>query len=185
MAALGLTPARIRELLDALDTELGDLAEPFDLLVVGGAAIAMQWNPRRLTNDIDVVSTELPRELPAAVARVAADRAGVVTNWLNDAAVVAAPIGSISVAPTLFYQGRNFTVHVAGASYVLAMKLLAGRRSDRQDLQILIKAASVASRDELVELVDRAYPGVPLHYAARRLLDEAWDEYARARSSGS
>lgn len=70
MASLGLNPdsgfsaAQWYSLLGALDRwtvdALGEVDEPYALLVVGGAAISMQWNPRRLTHDVDVVSEGLP-----------------------------------------------------------------------------------------------------------------------------
>ncbi len=70
MAALGLTPdpekeltaRRIGGLLSQVDDGLGGLrlAAPVEIVVVGGAAVAMQWNPRRVTYDVDVVSEGIP-----------------------------------------------------------------------------------------------------------------------------
>ena len=72
---------------------------PLDMLAVGGAAISLQWNPGRLTNDVDVVSEGLPPELWAAVARVAADREDVQPDWLNAAARIGTLSERVAVDP--------------------------------------------------------------------------------------
>jgi len=66
------------------------LAQPFDLLAVGGAAIALQWDPGRVTDDVDVISDLLPADLWEGAAAVAASRDDVRADWLNDAAKIGA-----------------------------------------------------------------------------------------------
>ena len=76
----------------ALDTKLAPQPHPLDILVVGGAAIALLWNPNRLTRYVDVVE-RLPGVVEQAAAAVAAETEGLSLRWLNDAAVVARPTG--------------------------------------------------------------------------------------------
>ena len=176
-ASRDLSPSQISDLFAALDSKLPPRAVPVDLLLVGGAAISFQWNPDRLTRDVDVVDP-LPEDVVAAVA---ADTEGLSTHWLNDGAMVARPLGSIPRSPTVVYAGSALTVSTAGAPYVLAMKVTAGRNADRADLPVLFAAAEVTSVDDVYALQRLAYPGVPLHAAARRLTEQAWADYARAR----
>lgn len=175
-----LSPSQITHLFAALDSKLGARDVPVDLLVVGGAAIAFQWNPDRLTRDIDVIDP-LPDDVVAAVAGVAADTEGLSDYWLNDGAMVTRPTGATPREPTVVYAGSSLTVSTAGAPYVLAMKVTAGRDVDRSDLPVLFDAAGVTSLDEVYALQRAAYPGVPLHAAARRLAEKAWTVYAHKR----
>ena len=120
-----LTVERIGELLPALDARLGGMVVPVELLVVGGAAVAMQWNPRRSTYDVDVVNVGIPQMLWDAVAAVA-EAGGLGVHWLNDAAKVAVPTGTVPGSPSLLYQGSNLAVYGASVHMVMAMKLRSG-----------------------------------------------------------
>lgn len=148
----GLTPDQLLELFGALDSwlvrRMGELAAPLELLVVGGAAIAMQWDRGRLTNDVDVVSNRLPRDLWEGAAEVAAGQEGVRPDWLNDAAKIGALSARVDAEPTLVYEGTNLLVYGASARYVMAMKLVAGREIDLKDLPTLLRAAEFESLDE-------------------------------------
>ena len=83
----GLTPAQLYGLMGALDqwlvSEVGKMPTSFELLVVGGAAVSLQWDPARLTNDVDVISDRLPRALWEGAASVATSQKGVRTDWLG------------------------------------------------------------------------------------------------------
>lgn len=65
----GLNAELLLELFAEVDAELEEHGGPLSILIVGGAAIALQWGGR-WTNDVDVVSEGLTSELRAAVARV-------------------------------------------------------------------------------------------------------------------
>ncbi len=186
MAALGLipdeglTPAQIYGLMGALDlwliSEMGELAEPCDLLVVGGAAVSLQWNPARLTNDIDVISDMLPGGLWEGAAAVAGAQEGVRLDWLNDAAKIGALSHEVDARPTLLYEGRTLRVYGAGARYVLAMKLVAGREVDLGDLPTLLEAAAFESLDDALEWTARAHSHRQVPVAAQYILEDAWEE---------
>ena len=175
-----LTPSHLTHLFAALDYKLSPRDVPIDLLVVGGAAIALQWNPDRLTRDVDVTDP-LPDDVVAAVAAVAADMEGLSTYWLNNGAMVTRPPGAIPRDPTVVYAGSTLTVSTAGAPYVLALKVTAGRAADRADLPVLFDAAGITSLDAVYALQRAAYPGVPLHHAARWRAEQAWTDYAHDR----
>ena len=184
MAALGLTseegltPDQLLGLFGALDRwlvrEMGELAAPFELLVVGGAAISMQWDPVRVTNDVDVVSDRLPGDLWQGVAEVAAGQQGVRPDWLNDSAKIGALSPQMDAGPTLVFEGTNLLVYGASARYVMAMKLVAGREVDLKDLPTLLRAAEFESVDEALEWVARAHSQRLIPVAAQYILEEAW-----------
>lgn len=57
MASLDLTPWRIIELFGEVDAQLYQLTDRnHDVMIAGGAAVALLWDDQRITNDVDVVS---------------------------------------------------------------------------------------------------------------------------------
>ena len=174
----GLTSAGVYGLLVELDRwtvgRFGELAEPFQLLVVGGAAIAMQWNPGRVTYDVDVVSEGLPADIWVGAASVAAGQEGVRSDWLNAAAKMKALSPIADADPTLVYEGTNLRVYGAGARYVMAMKAVAGRPIDLADLPAVLVECRFASLDEALRWVSQAHSHRQIPVAARYILEAAW-----------
>ena len=182
----GLTPDEIRELLGVLDREVGramDLDEPLTMLVVGGAAISMQWDPRRYTKDVDVVSQGLPPMLWKVVADVAKSREGVALDWLNAAAQLMVPVPDFDPEPTLVYEGQNIHVYGASARYVLAMKAVSARITDIADLPTLLTAGEFDSFDEVLETVARAHGRTQLPAVTQNKLRQAWDDALTAAAT--
>ena len=192
MASLGVSPGRsgfaaaeCYSLLGALDRwtvdALGELDEPIALLVVGGAAISMQWNPRRLTHDVDVVSEGLPPVLWEGAAAVAAAREGVRADWINAAAKAKVLSPRVDAAPTLLYAGRNLRVYGASARYVTAMKAVSGRPWDLEDLPAVLAESGFESLDAALEWVERAHSGRQIPVSAKFYLTNAWDAAAASQ----
>ena len=169
---------RIGGLFQALDAGLrgSSLRSPIEIVVVGGAAV-MQWNQRRTTYDVDVVSEGIPSVFWDVVAAVGRDE-DLEDGWLNAAARVHAPTGPTPGEPSEIYVGPNLSVYGASAHYVLAMKLLSGRPVDREDMPALLAATRPRSKAELYELVERAYPTVQIPASTSYIIDEVWHDYA-------
>ena len=186
MAALGLTPDKgltpveLCGLIGALDQwlvqELGEMAQPLDLLAVGGAAIALQWDPGRVTDDVDVISDLLPADLWEGAAAVAASREDVRADWLNDAAKIGVLSPQVDAEPALIYDGRNIRVYGASARYVMAMKAVAGRPTDLEDLPGLVEEGRFGSLDEALEWVARAHSHHQVPVAAQYIIESVWAE---------
>ena len=174
-----LDAGRIGELFRAVNTGLGAAAvrAPVEVVVVGGAAIAMLWNPGRTTYDVDVVSEGIPAVFWDVVADVGRNE-GLTAGWLNAAARVKAPTGATPGEPTAIYVGSHLRVYGASPHYVLAMKLLTGRGVDTADIPVLLDAVQPTGRDELYDLVERAYPTAQIPASARYLIDQSWTAYA-------
>jgi len=176
-----LNAERIGELFQAVDTGLSGsgLRSPVEIVIVGGAAVALQWNRRRTTYDVDVVAEGIPSVFWDVVAAVGRDKA-LGAEWLNAAARIKAPTGPTPGEPTEVYAGSNLRVYGASAHYVLAMKLIAGRPVDRADLPALLEAAQPQNRDALYDLVEQAYPTAQIPASTGYLIDEVWDDYIAA-----
>ena len=101
------------ELLNAfelLDDELGRMGVEADLFVVGGAAMAVAYDARRSTTDVDAVF--VPSEEVRTAALRVADELDLEEDWLNDG--VKGFLPGEDVEQLGVYEGRN--LHVAAAS---------------------------------------------------------------------
>ena len=174
-----LDAKRIGDLFQAVDAGLHGtgLRSPVEIVVVGGAAIALQWNQARTTYDVDVVSEGIPSAFWRVVEVVGRDE-GLEDGWLNAAARVKAPPGPTPGEPRSVYLGSNLRVYGASPHYVLAMKLLSGRETDRADIPTLLAAARPQSKDELYDLVEQAYPAGQIPASTSYIIDQVWDDYA-------
>lgn len=143
------------ELLDLFGELDGLLAGgvTHELLVVGGAALALR-GASRLSDDVDVVDVPLPAEIQAAV-RSVSEGHGLSPGWLNASAAAFAP--NMRTDATVVYSGEHLVVCVAGAEYLLAMKLRAARDRDLDDAVVLARETGRTTRESLYELIDEGY----------------------------
>lgn len=174
MSERGLTREQLIGLFEELDLWLAARkAAHYQMLVVGGAAIALQWNPSRLTNDVDAISEGFTDELREGITAVAATQ-NVRPDWLNDASKISTLSPQADASPTPIYEGTNLTIYGAGTRYVMAMKAISGRPVDLADLPVLVRAADFDTLDEALEWIDRAYPLRPTPVSARYALEQIW-----------
>lgn len=74
----------IQRALEALDDELGRSGVRAELFVVGGAVMALAYDARRATVDVD--ATFVPAAEVRQAARRVANELGLEPDWLNDGA---------------------------------------------------------------------------------------------------
>lgn len=170
-----LNNTEILELIAEVDHELADRDEPISIVVVGGAAIALQWG-NRTTYDIDIASDDMPLELRSAVAQVG-NRRGIRPDWLNDGVKGYVPIFSPSLRSV--YEGRNLLVFGADAKYLLAIKLRRSRIVDRIDILSLMKLTGLVDKEALLHLVETAYPSWAIDVRVQYVIDEAVQKYRK------
>lgn len=177
MAAVDLTPKRIADLFLAVDAELCALTDRHhDVMIAGGAAVALLWDEHRITNDVDVVSEGMKPQLRTAIHRVARDH-GLEHDWFNDAAKLKAP--HLAGDPILVFDGARLRVYAAPARYVLVMKLVSARQIDQGDIPALLRASKIESREEMYRLVEDAYPPRFIPAATRYIIDRMWEKHQR------
>lgn len=142
--------------LTALGAELAERGLVADLYVVGGAAIALAYDERRATRDIDAIFAP-KNEVYEAAARVA-DRLGLPDGWLNDA--VKGFLQGPDHFPTKVIELPGLRCEVASAETVLVMKCLAHRLGeDDHDVALLAAQLGLRTADEVLDLVERvAHP---------------------------
>jgi len=149
-----LDSAMLRELLSELGARLVERGVRADLYIVGGAAIALTLDTRRLTQDVDAVFH--PAVDVRDVAEEIARERGISPRWLNNAAAAFTPNEHDGHAVALDIPG--IAVSTASPEHLFAMKLAASRDArDRADLRTLLRTLGITSAADGVALARRLY----------------------------
>ena len=174
-----------RELLEALrelDEELKILNVRGEVFIVGGAAMAIAYDTRRTTGDVDAVFVP-SSEVRTAASRVA-ERLNLEPDWLNDGAKAFLPgedENQIGV-----YEGPHLSVAAASPQYLLAMKLMASRvERDQDDIRELYKLCELTTAEQGLDLLVSYYPSHQILPRVQFLLQEMFSEgHERNRETG-
>ncbi|MHB1953513.1 MAG: hypothetical protein ACYDDA_13410 [Acidiferrobacteraceae bacterium] len=149
--------------------ELGDQAQEagvlVDLGIYGGSAIALEWQFRTSTRDVDVVIKGNSAFVREAAKRIALSR-DWPENWLNDAVKgFVSSRGEHRVYAEYMSAERygGLRVFVPTTEYLLAMKCLAMRINDPEghdvsDIKHLVQRLGLKTTDEVLGIVEKYYP---------------------------
>lgn len=158
--------------LTALGTHLRERGIEGEVYVVGGAAIAIAFDARRATRDVDAVF-EPKQEVYAAADEVGSEL-GLPPGWLNDGVkgFVAGP--DPHAAAVLEVPGLR--VLVASPRILLAMKVLAHRiGEDDDDVRLLARELGLTEAMGVLAIAEEVY-GDRLDAAARFFVEELFAE---------
>lgn len=146
---------RARTLLDVLDGQLRARGVAASVYVVGGVAVALSVRQDRFPSlDLDAIASD--QAVFEEADAIAAER-GLPPRWLNDAAQPWLP-----PRPPAALQPRvepGLDVHIAPPEHLLAMKIVAFRDRDVDDIVDLVRALDLetASAEQLATLVTAVY----------------------------
>jgi hypothetical protein len=167
--------------LRSLDEELATSGIRGEVFIVGGAAMALAYDARRATVDVDGIFVPAA-EVRLAAARVA-ERLHLEDDWLNDGAKAFMP-GPDPERIGVF-EGTNLSVAAASPRYLLAMKILAARvERDQDDIRILYELCGFTTAEEGLDLVESAYPSHVIAPRVQFLLEELFPGNARTIEEG-
>lgn len=157
------------DILNAFE-EIGGMAKEqgviVDIGVYGGSAIALQWEFRQSTRDVDIVVFGDPKFLRETAAIVAV-RHGWPENWINDAVkgfVSARQDVQLYVEFPRGAENPGLRVFTPTPEYMLAMKCMAMRtgekenRSDIDDIKNLVRITGIKSPQDILAIVEKYYP---------------------------
>ncbi|AVT30324.1 hypothetical protein C6361_13390 [Plantactinospora sp. BC1] len=144
-----------------------------DLYVFGGAAMALAYDARRATRDIDAVFQ--PHGIVLDEARAVADELGLPHWWLNEQASAYVAPGGDATAPRVF-DHPGLRVAAASPEHLLAMKVLAARRRDAEDIRFLVERLGLTSAEQVLRLCGEIFPEEEVPGRARLVLDDVFDE---------
>ncbi len=166
---------QIRSLLEELGRRLDDRGVQARLYLVGGAAIAVAINPRRVTDDIDGLF-EPYSAVTAVVAEMAAEH-DLEPDWLNSRAftfIAASEPGNV------YMDVPGLSVTTASPEHLLAMKMAAYRQQDLEDLKVLFRTIGITTAEEAVEITYTALGGADNDYAS--MFGDRDEYHLRARA---
>lgn len=169
--------SEILEALTALGRRLASDGLTADIYVVGGAAIALAYDDRRSTRDIDAVF--VPKAAVYAAAAEVRDELQLPEGWLNDA--VKGFLLGPDPFPTEIIEVPGLRCEVASPEMVLVLKCLAHRvGEDDDDVRLLARAAGLGDAEAVLDLVertvgDRQLLTAQVEFFVRAVLDEPVD----------
>lgn len=137
------------ELLTEVGQELTKRGKTASIYVVGGAAMSLEYDSRRLTRDIEAAVSGDKSDL-WDVAKTVGERHGLSPHWLNTNAV-----GFISNEPDieakqLSVPGLN--IGVASPDHLIAMKLRSLRSRDIDDLIVLFRDRQITDPAQAAQI---------------------------------
>lgn len=157
--------------LEALEDELSGRGVRADVFVVGGAAMAIAYDARRATDDVDAVF--VPAEVVRQAARSVSAKLAISREWLNDGVKAFLP-GNDSRQEVVF-ERPHLAVAVASPHYLLAMKLLAARvERDQDDIRLLYELCGFTTAEQGLHLIEEAYPSYVIPPRTRFMLEEMY-----------
>jgi hypothetical protein len=146
-----------------LVAELQSAGEVAGIRLVGGAALALRYFDRGVTQDLDVLHVRPGSDaaVAAAASRVA-ERHDWDTSWLNFGVTQADALPTLGrvVEWDTIYDKHGIVVQVAAKEALLAMKLRANRPGrDTRDMRLLIALCGMTALEAVRSLYEEFYPG--------------------------
>jgi len=157
--------------LTALAAELERRGTSGDMYVVGGAAIALAYDERRATRDIDAVFE--PKSAVYEAASAVAEERGLPAGWLNDAVKGFLAGDDPAATPVLDLPGLR--CQAASPRMLLALKVLAHRvGEDEGDVRLLAGRLGLERAEEVLAVAEETF-GDRLDPAARFFVEEIFE----------
>jgi predicted nucleotidyltransferase len=168
-----LDRAGIEEAFRRLGDRLARRGVVADLYVFGGAAMALAYDSRRATRDVDALFK--PHGIVLEAAAAVAAELGLPRWWLNEqASSYTAPGGDPAAARVFDHPGLR--VFAASPEHLLAMKALAARPRDSADIRQLAQVLGLHTVDGVLALVREIFPEEEPPARLRLLLEDIFSE---------
>lgn len=154
--------------LTALAAELHRRGTVAEMYVVGGAAIALAFDERRATRDIDAVFE--PKSAVYEAAAAVAEERDLPAGWLNDAVKGFLAGDDPAATPVLDLPGLRCLA--ASPRTLLALKVLAHRvGEDEEDVRLLAGLLGLEKAEDILMVAEETF-GDRLDAAARFFAEE-------------
>ena len=140
--------------LEALGSVLAQANAKADIVIAGGAWMALVLGSRGATKDIDAYVAP-PAEPVRAASESVAQQLGLPADWLNDGIK-----GFFYGTPpqTLWRTYSGLRVYAVTADYMLALKVFAARDADRADVRALMQHLGIGTISRLLDIVQQYIP---------------------------
>ena len=150
-----LDRAQIEQAFTALGDRLVRRGVVADVFIIGGAAMALAYDATRVTRDVD--SLFVPHGVVLEEARNVAQDLGLPAWWLNEQASVYIS-GKDDPEKRRVFDHPGLRVTAASPRHIFAMKALAARTRDIDDLRLLAGIIGVASAQDALQICAEFFP---------------------------
>jgi predicted nucleotidyltransferase len=164
--------AELERAFTALGERLAHRGVVADVFVVGGAAMALAYDASRVTRDVD--ARFVPHGIVLDEARRVAQDLGLPPWWLNEQASVYIS-GKDDPGKRRVFDHPGLRVMAASPEHVFAMKALAARTRDIDDLRLLAGMTGVRSSADALGLCADFFPDEPVSQRSAAVLRELFD----------
>jgi predicted nucleotidyltransferase len=147
--------AELERAFTALGERLARRGVVADIFVVGGAAMALAYDATRVTRDVD--ARFIPHGIVLEEAGRVADDLGLPPWWLNEQATVYIS-GKDDPGKRRVFDHPGLRVMAASPEHVFAMKALAARTRDIDDLRLLAGMIGVETAEAALQICADFYP---------------------------
>lgn len=161
--------AQLERAFSALGDRLVRRGVVADVFVVGGAAMALAYDATRVTRDVD--SLFMPHGIVLEEARNVAKDLGLPPWWLNEQASVYIS-GKDDPGKRRVFDHPGLRVTAASPRHVFAMKALAARTRDIDDLRLLAEMIGVDSAQTALRICEEFFPGESVPPRSAAVLEE-------------
>lgn len=170
-----LTKGQIRCYLQEMNDRLAEKDVEGEVVLCGGAVMALVYDARPSTKDIDALFA--PASAIREIAREMAEEHGLEDDWFNDAAK-----GFIDTRLMGFEDVMTFShlrVRRPGDEEMLALKLASAREDsfDADDALFLMKLVGVKSLEQVYAIIERYIPSPRLTPMASFFAQEIFARY--------
>ena len=158
----------IERALRALAQRLHSRRVSGEVMLVGGAAMCLAYAARAMTRDVDAVFE--PKTIISEESQRVAEEQGLNPDWLNDAAKgFLSPLLPAGRQVVFTYPGLQ--VWAPPPDYIFAMKCLAARVEDREDVVTLARMLDLRTYAEAATVILRYYPAGKILPKTRFMLE--------------
>ncbi|MCL2091367.1 MAG: nucleotidyltransferase [Micrococcales bacterium] len=177
-----LTRDEVLQLLTEVGQVLKEQGLEADIYVVGGAAMALEFDARRITRDVDSALRSDRDGFWEAVALVA-ERHNLSPRWINTQATAFFTTEPDDDASEITLPGLR--IAVASPEHLIAMKLRAMRNRDMDDLEVLFRRAGITDPQQAADIHNRLFDDSYIGYSSpEEALYAAERVFTRAAAQG-
>jgi hypothetical protein len=168
-----MNKAEIIEYLKLLGSELEQRGEVGEILLTGGASMALVHSARDMTKDIDALYE--PKSSINEIAAKIAEEHDLPGDWLNDS--VKGFVG-VNVPVESFLKLPGLIINTVSAEYLLSMKLLSARygEKDYEDIAFLIEELGISSASEAYGIIEKYWPQRTVAPKTMYIIEEFFDD---------
>ncbi len=143
-----------------------------EILLVGGAVMLLKVQNREVTKDIDAYFKPEQADRIREAAKAIADREGLPYDWINDG------VKGFFYAQPLTERWAEYPglrVYVPSLDYLFAMKVVAGRPQDVEDIKALAQELKLSNAQDALTIVKEYVPEQLLVPRIEYMIDEIFE----------